>query len=483
MPTSFAGLGNMERPPWQFVNLEDYIYVDAQYGTVNPQVDVLPSGILVSSQVSNEYSVLLSSERLNPITAIKHAGYPWYAGFALEKDGVLVGMTKTGAYVTCARINNSAPRTVYGITWPKKIPAFIYYNNSSQYYGQYSMTGQTRYSNGSYIPAHYPQNVQAPATANDTSPAIADPTTAPTCTPQTTGGGLPDGTYYVAYAYATRSNKTKTLSGKTLPSAEQTVVVSGGGGAGSIDVTIPALPSGAIGYIVYIGTTSGDLHAFGGGSVTGTHTIQATYYTLGLENKFFYRNYTSSYETVVGTFGDIATAPWITYQLSPAGYSANEILYWSPFFKRPHEVLSMKSFVSYENGFFADRLSLISNTWVGGAYNQSLESVEGDGTPVRYDYNVGDHVARNVPECMAYADIHSPRPHYSAPGGPGGIILRSCFDNSILWSMNFGELGKWSLADPADARVADFQFYDGALYAVFSSRKHRGIFRVPVIID
>jgi hypothetical protein len=80
-----------------------------------------------------------------------------------------------------------------------------------------------------------------------------------TATPQTTGGSLADDTYYVRVAPVT-------YEGEQGASAESTVVVSGGTGNGSIDISLDAVHqttingvsvNSALAYKIYIGTTAG----------------------------------------------------------------------------------------------------------------------------------------------------------------------------------------------------------------------------------
>lgn len=67
----------------------------------------------------------------------------------------------------------------------------------------------------------------------------------------TTGGALSNGSYYVQVTWTT-------AAGETLPSAEQTITLSGGTSTQTITVTIPAFPDSVVtGASVYIASTSG----------------------------------------------------------------------------------------------------------------------------------------------------------------------------------------------------------------------------------
>lgn len=65
---------------------------------------------------------------------------------------------------------------------------------------------------------------------------LANPTTAPVCTPSTSGGTLAAGTYTVSYSW-------KNANGETQEVVTTGVVITGS--TGSIAVTVPALPAGA----------------------------------------------------------------------------------------------------------------------------------------------------------------------------------------------------------------------------------------------
>src|SRR5581483_10514869 len=91
---------------------------------------------------------------------------------------------------------------------------------------------------------------------------------APTLTPSTVGGSLPDGTYYykVTATFA---------SGESLPSAETKVELTGGGGSGRVVVSWTAV-DGATGYKVYRGDATGNETllkiVLGGGTTTYNDT-------------------------------------------------------------------------------------------------------------------------------------------------------------------------------------------------------------------
>jgi len=71
----------------------------------------------------------------------------------------------------------------------------------------------------------------------------------PTIVGQSTGGNLEDGVYYVRIT-------STSATGESTASNEAIVEVSGGGGSGSVDVTLPAFSSPITGYNVYVSAES-----------------------------------------------------------------------------------------------------------------------------------------------------------------------------------------------------------------------------------
>lgn len=80
--------------------------------------------------------------------------------------------------------------------------------------------------------------------------AITDPASAPTLTPQATGGVLPSGDYYAQYTWWTGV-------GETLPSPEAMVTIPPGTVTGSIVITLPSVPTGALRAFLYLNSFSG----------------------------------------------------------------------------------------------------------------------------------------------------------------------------------------------------------------------------------
>lgn len=81
-------------------------------------------------------------------------------------------------------------------------------------------------------------------------PAVVNPTVAPTLGQSADAGEtLPDTTYFVAYTW-------KNAVGETMVSTESSLLITAGN---RLNITIPALPSGATSLSVYAGTTTGIL--------------------------------------------------------------------------------------------------------------------------------------------------------------------------------------------------------------------------------
>lgn len=94
-------------------------------------------------------------------------------------------------------------------------------------------------------------------------PAVANPTLAPTLAESADGGEtLPDQEYFVAYTW-------KNAVGETMVSPEDSFTVTAGN---KLDITIPALPTGATSASIYVGTVTGTLY-FQANIVITTHSI------------------------------------------------------------------------------------------------------------------------------------------------------------------------------------------------------------------
>jgi hypothetical protein len=101
-------------------------------------------------------------------------------------------------------------------------------------------------------------------------PAVADPDTAPTLGQSADGTEtLPDGDYFVAYTW-------KNAVGETMVSPEATITIAAGN---KLDITIPALASGATSASIYVGTVTGILYYQDNISIT-THSINAPIATV-----------------------------------------------------------------------------------------------------------------------------------------------------------------------------------------------------------
>jgi hypothetical protein len=93
-----------------------------------------------------------------------------------------------------------------------------------------------------------PQSVSCSTTQGGSVVGVPDPLALPIVSTNTSTGSLSAATYYIKIAYTT-------AAGVTLPSPEQAAVLSG---TGELIITAPAIqPSGATGYNVYIGASSG----------------------------------------------------------------------------------------------------------------------------------------------------------------------------------------------------------------------------------
>lgn len=83
-----------------------------------------------------------------------------------------------------------------------------------------------------------------------TGTAVANSAVAPTLATSTTTGSLAPGTYYVKGCY-------KNANGRTIGSAEASIVVPGGTSTNIITATLPALPAGATGSDFFVSTVVG----------------------------------------------------------------------------------------------------------------------------------------------------------------------------------------------------------------------------------
>lgn len=128
---------------------------------------------------------------------------------------------------------------------------------------------------------------------------VANPSAAPTLGTNTTGGALAAGTYYVVFTYENEW-------GETVKSAEQSQVVPSGTATNTVTVTAAALPTGATGIRVYVGTAAG-VHKYAGKAASNSFTITALP-TIGVAaptvnrttavHKLSYRGHLVAYETV-----------------------------------------------------------------------------------------------------------------------------------------------------------------------------------------
>lgn len=101
-------------------------------------------------------------------------------------------------------------------------------------------------------------------------PAVANPTVVPVLGQSVDAGEtLPDTTYYVAYTW-------KNAVGETMVSPEASLLITAGN---RLDITIPALPSGATSASIYVGTTTGVLKYQANIAIT-THSINAPILTV-----------------------------------------------------------------------------------------------------------------------------------------------------------------------------------------------------------
>jgi len=135
-----------------------------------------------------------------------------------------------------------------------------------------------------------------------------------TVTPFLAGGSLVDGTYYIKITALD-------VGGETVGSAEQTCVISGGGGSGRCYCAWVAVPPPAANYRVYVGTSPGAENKYfstGGAIVynltttvgtSGTPPQASTAYQVKLKNDGIHFPDGSSQLTAAGT-GAWQFAPW-----------------------------------------------------------------------------------------------------------------------------------------------------------------------------
>lgn len=127
---------------------------------------------------------------------------------------------------------------------------------------------------------------------------VANPSAAPTLGDASSGGSIPAGTYYIVFAYTN-------AWGETVKSPEDSIVVASGT-TNTITVTAAALPTGATGIKVYIGTATG-VHKYAGSAASNALTLTALP-TIGASaptvnrtkacHKATYRGYLTSFATI-----------------------------------------------------------------------------------------------------------------------------------------------------------------------------------------
>ena len=99
--------------------------------------------------------------------------------------------------------------------------------------------------------------------------AVVLPIAAPTLVTvgsTSTGGSLPNGTYYVTITWTNSY-------GETIASNEVSTVVSSGTATNRINITVPAFPAGITGANVYISDTSGTEHLAKSVTAAGVTTV------------------------------------------------------------------------------------------------------------------------------------------------------------------------------------------------------------------
>jgi hypothetical protein len=320
--------------------------------------------------------------------------------------------------------------------------------------------------------------VTAP-TADTSYPTIATPS-APSVSAATSGGFLADATYYGRVTWITRRNLTRTSQGETAASAEFTATVSGGGGAGRIDVTIAAIPTNVIGFVVYLGTATGaaNQYAVAGGSSAGTVVLKATMAQLAMESKIF--NFSTS-AVNVATIGTIENSNPITNGTSRSSTSGFYHGLWSPFF-RDSTLYRLQPSATVNALGKEDHYSIPAGTI---ALNQNQSPDGGPYYQRSNTYMSAVTLPVSVPELKAFAigNWGGTSSGVIAAASTPIIQLRSCFNNELLWSFS-GEniLGYSSNTSGPGSHWFDFEYYNGTTYCLIASRRHRGVIRVPVII-
>lgn len=430
----------------------------------------------------------------------------------LSKDGSLnpvwVGGTGTngpGYYGMCAAVqdvlisNHYASGTMYGMNLREDgVERLI--NNSAALSGfrplSTSVTEGWVALNGSTNtatkePEHYADErfligVSASNTTYyGTGSAVADPTTAPTCTPSATDGTLAAGDYDVAYAWVTRRNMRATGQGITTPSSTQEDITVGGATTGSITVDIPVPPTGVTAYVVYAAEANGTLRVVGGGIALAagtTHVIKETMAGLNMASRLFIRTDSTIRQAVVGT---IENANPITHGTSRTLTSQFTGILWSPFFRDTTQV----NFLSAQGQGVrkADKLDIIADTI---ALNQTVTA---DGAPCVYGASggwTGQFVQyRSIPELMAYAVIFTPSSSAGASAGLTFVQIRSCMTNEILTTIvapNVTAYTQGQTVSASNYAVGTYDFIEEyedagnatkAVSLLIPSRRDRGIWK------
>src|ERR1043166_5276958 len=102
----------------------------------------------------------------------------------------------------------------------------------------------------------YSQQNSAQFTYTDlAATSIAAPAAGPTVNSSTTGGSIPNGTWYVVVTYVVDG-------GETTASPQTSITISSGTGTNKINVSSPSGVTGVPRYRVYIGTVSGGPYYF-----------------------------------------------------------------------------------------------------------------------------------------------------------------------------------------------------------------------------
>lgn len=482
---SLAGFSDLDLMGKQVIPFPAHISDEGVTAKMNPQLMCLNGYIMLcggQNNASDRCILFKKNNQFEPeiIATVVSGSYNW-CGLTYVHSDAFVHLSLAGIHAHNLRqdgvarnLNNAASQSVrpfYGATVDT-----LYAYGAAAFQAlpgaptQGRQGGQFQFENERYI-------IAAPA-VDTTYPTVAAPS-APTVSAATSGGKLADGAYYVKIAWVTKTNKYRTSQGFTAASAETSATVSGGGGAGRLDVTIPAFPTNAIGYAVYVGTTTNVNYACGGGGNTAgvTHVVKATASQLDMGNKIFYFRDAGFQMLTMGTIENLNPVTAATVRASTSNFWAN---LWSPYFKDPTQMyilpINSSGMTSTKIGK-ADRYDMLAGTI---ALDQTMTF---DGEPFQNGNGASGGVSwRSIPEMGCYATIWEG----GATSGvqtPGNtmVAVRSCFNNQLIWTWAHDEIHLYNAGVPNfPIGACDFETINGVTYMLMASRRYRGIIRVPI---